>query len=75
MCEICSNLTVKPPERRRSDVFIVNFEQISLTNLMFPLLFLTSKCWLRQISSVSWGMSSVLKEYFYRYCELSIFMG
>ena len=31
-CEICSKLTIKTPERRywrRSDVFIVNFEQVS----------------------------------------------
>ena len=31
MCKICSNLTIKTPERRyrrRSGVFIVNFEQI-----------------------------------------------
>ena len=31
MCEICSKLTIKTPERpywRRSGVFIVNFEQI-----------------------------------------------
>ena len=37
MCEICSKLITKIPERRhwrRSGVFIVNFEQISL----FPLL-------------------------------------
>ena len=30
-CEICSKLTIKTPERRRrSGVFIVNFEHISL---------------------------------------------
>ena len=32
MCEICSKLTIKTPERRhlhRSGIFIVNFEQIS----------------------------------------------
>ena len=32
MCEICSKLTIKTPERRqrrRSGVFIVNFEYIS----------------------------------------------
>ena len=32
MCEICSSLTIKIPERhhwRHSGVFIVNFEQIS----------------------------------------------
>ena len=39
MCEICSKLTIKTPERcqwRRSDVFIVNFEQISLILPAFP---------------------------------------
>ena len=32
MCEICSTLTIKAPERRpwdHSDVFIVNFEQMT----------------------------------------------
>ena len=29
MCEICSKLTIKTPERRPSGVFIVNFEHIS----------------------------------------------
>ena len=32
MCDICSKLTIKTPEQRqllRSDVFIVNFEQMS----------------------------------------------
>ena len=38
MCEICSKLTTKTPERRRSDVFIFNFEEISHTILVFPLL-------------------------------------
>ena len=37
-CEICSNLTIKTPERRQwrhSNVCIVNFEQISSFFLMF----------------------------------------
>ena len=38
MYEIRSKLTTKTPERRRSNVFIVNFEQISLIVLVFPLL-------------------------------------
>ena len=39
-CEICSKLTIKTPERRRrSGVFIVNFEHISHLVLVF--LFLT----------------------------------
>ena len=41
MCEICSKLTIKTPERRqgrRSGVFIVNFEQISHIFQVFPLL-------------------------------------
>ena len=38
-CEICSNLTIKTPERRwgRSVVFIVNFEHISHLSLVFLL--------------------------------------
>ena len=40
MCEICSNLTIKIPERRRrrSGVFIVNFEHILHIVLVFPFL-------------------------------------
>ena len=43
-CGICSDLTLKTPERRHwlhSDVFIVNFENISQLFLVFPLLTLT----------------------------------
>ena len=43
-CEICSTLIIKTPERRqwrRSDVFIVNFENISHLLLVFPLLTLS----------------------------------
>ena len=46
MCDICSKLTVKTPERRqfgRSSVFIVNFEQISHIILVFPLLTLNNQ--------------------------------
>ena len=42
-CEVCSDLTIKTPERRywrRSGVFIVNFEHISLLVLVFLLLIL-----------------------------------
>ena len=42
MCEICSKLAIKIPERRhrrRSGIFIVNFEHISHDVLVF--LFLT----------------------------------
>ena len=41
MCKICSKLTIKTAERRqisskgRSSVFIVNFEYVSHTFLMF----------------------------------------
>ena len=35
MSEICSTLTIKTPKRRRSRVAVVNFEQISHTNLPF----------------------------------------
>ena len=41
MCEICSKLTIKVPERRqwrRSGIFIVNFEHISNLVLVFLLL-------------------------------------
>ena len=37
MCETCSKLTVKTPERR-SDVFTVNFEHISQLFLVLLLL-------------------------------------
>ena len=37
-CEICSKLTIKTPERRRSGVFIVNFDHISHLVLVFLLL-------------------------------------
>ena len=40
-CEICSKLIIKRPERhhwRRSGVFIINFEHISLLVLVFLLL-------------------------------------
>ena len=42
MCEICSKLTIKTPERhrRRSGVFIVNCEQISHIVLVFLFLIL-----------------------------------
>ena len=36
-CEICLKLTIKTPERRRSGVFIVNFEHISHLALVFQL--------------------------------------
>ena len=41
LCEICSKLTIKTPERRHwrcSGVFIVNFEHISHLALVFLLL-------------------------------------
>ena len=41
MCETCSNLKIKTPERRqwrRSGVFIVIFEQVSHLFLVFLLL-------------------------------------
>ena len=37
-CQICSKLTIKIPERRRSGNFIVNFEHISHLVLVFLLL-------------------------------------
>ena len=44
LCEICSKLTIKTPERHHSPhsgIFIVNFEQISHIILMFLLLTLS----------------------------------
>ena len=38
MCKICSQLTIKTAKRRHSGVSTVNFEQISLIVLVFPLL-------------------------------------
>ena len=38
ICEICSKLSIMTVERRRSGVFIVNFERISYIFLAFPLL-------------------------------------
>ena len=49
MCEICSKsttMTLARPQRHRSGVFIVNFEQISQIVLVFQLLTL-NKCRLR----------------------------
>ena len=46
MFEICSKLTKETPKRRQrrhSDVFIVNSEQISNIILVFPLLLLNKK--------------------------------
>ena len=40
--EICSKLTIKIPEQRRSGIFIVNFEHISYLVLVFLLLTLSS---------------------------------
>ena len=43
-CKICSELTIKTPERhhwRRSGIFIVNFERISHRVLVFLLLSLS----------------------------------
>ena len=39
--EICSKLTIKIPEQRRSGIFIVNFEHISYLVLVFLLLTLS----------------------------------
>ena len=47
MCEICSKLIIKAPERRywrRSGVFIVNFEHFS--HLVLLILFLTLSRWI-----------------------------
>ena len=47
ICEICSKLTIKKPERRhwrRSGVFIVDFEHMSHLALMFLFLIWTCNC-------------------------------
>ena len=36
ICEICSKLIIKTPERGNSDFFVVNFEHIWHVNLVFP---------------------------------------
>ena len=46
ICEIYSQLTIKTPDRRhwrRSDVFIVKFENISQLDLVFPWLTLNKQ--------------------------------
>ena len=43
VCKICTKLTIKTLERRYSDVFIVNCEQILYIVLLFPLLTLDGK--------------------------------
>ena len=55
MWEISLRLTIKTPERRRwrrSSVFIVNFEQISHTVLVFLLLYWTSNCQLEYVQNI-----------------------
>ena len=62
-CEICSKLTIKTPERRqwhqlhRFDVFIFNFEHISLSVVIFLLLTLSQKIWLWVLLSI-WIVNS-----------------
>ena len=64
MRKICSKLIIKTPERRRSGVFVVNFEQISYVALVFP----WSKC--RLIKNLHWleinhlGKSKKISFYF-----------
>ena len=42
MCAMCSNLTIKTPDGRRSVVCIVNYKQVSYIH-MFPLLALNNE--------------------------------
>ena len=51
VCEICSKLTIKTPERhqRSSGVFIANLDKISRIVLVYPWLTWTSKCQLNLI--------------------------
>ena len=39
VCEICSNLTKQKHQNKFNDIFMVNCEQISDMDLVFPLLF------------------------------------
>ena len=47
MCQICSKLTIKTTECRRSGVFIVNFERISHLFLVFSIIDIeqVNVCW------------------------------
>ena len=59
-CEICSKLTIKPPERRQwlhSGVFIVKFEHVSHLLLVNMWMFVTGKS--EQVN-VRWDVKSAL---------------
>ena len=44
MCEICSKLTIRTPERRYSGIFIVNFEQANAgLELLFECFYIGNK--------------------------------
>ena len=44
MCEICSKLTIRTPERRYSGIFIVNFEQANAGwELLFECFYIGNK--------------------------------
>ena len=82
MCGICSELTVKTPERRHrrcSDVFIVNFEHISHLFLKLPLLTLNKQigagiCFTPMFHFISllcksfFSILYIITEYITRYC-------
>ena len=80
MCESCSKLKVKTPERRQwshSGVFIVNFEQISHIVLVFPLLVLNKSmparecvCWCCFVALLYFGWTSTLWIWFIRFWEI-----
>ena len=67
MCEICSQLTIKTPERcqwRQTDVFIANFGLVSQIVLVFPSL--VSKCWLeiyRVVNQLFWLFKNEIKPF------------
>ena len=68
MCEVCSKLTIKTTKWRRSGVFIVNFEQISHTVLVFPFLTLNKKILSGKTSNNSqtwWAIGSIRYHYLY----------
>ena len=64
-CEIFSKLTIKTPERRRSGIFIVNFETISYLFLVF-LLLTSDKQMLAGL------LSEFLKKLYIRYTNKSL---
>ena len=64
MCEICSKLSMTPEQLhwRRSDFFIVNFEQISRIALVFSLLTLNKQISAEKIFLTMWRFEDQMYE-------------